>query len=180
MRIIKKKEQKKKRNWPLSFASVGFSSAFSLSLPLLPSITEKTMAQAFCRFPIISISLKYLRVWQKGRTSFRVDRNLFRSLSNASLTMGSSALLFVSSTYLPNNQPPAFSFSCPTLRPLQRGCYRDTKDPRYRTEQRDVSTFEARYENARRFSANVCRQPRPVDIDLDFLAIHFIYVFHWK
>jgi len=175
MRIIKKKNQKKKRNWPLSSASIGFSSAFSrsLSLPLLPSITEKTMAQAFCRFPIISISLKYLRVWQKGRTSSRLDRNLFRSLSNASLTMGSSALLFVSSTYLPNNQPPA-SFSCPTLRPLQRGCYRDTKDPRYRTVQRDVSTFEARYENARRFSANISRQPRPVDIDLDFLAIHFI------
>lgn len=132
-----KKKSKKKSEQLLFYISRVYSAlsiSFFLSL-FLPSqdITEKTMAQAFRRFPIISISLKYLRVWQKG-TSFRVDRDLFRSLSNASLTMG-SALLFVFSTYLPNNQPPAFSFSCPTLRPLQRGYYRDTKGPRYRTIQ---------------------------------------------
>lgn len=161
MKVIKKK---KKKETDCSFAS-GFLPLLllSLSLSLLPSITEKTMAQVFRRFPIISISLKYLRVWQKG-TSFRVDRDLSRSLSNASLTMGSSALLFVPPpTYL-TTRLPAFSFSCPTLRPLQLGYYRDTKGLRYR-----IASPSRRFyiSNTVRKRMSLQRKyfPRPVDIE---------------
>jgi len=85
-----------------------FILSLSLSLSLLPNITEKTMAQAFRRFPIISISLKYLRSLAKRDEFPGGSRLVSRSLSNVSLTMGSSALFFVSSTYLSNNQRSRF------------------------------------------------------------------------
>lgn len=61
-----------------------------VELPLPPSLAPfspshappsvKTMAKPSRRFPIISISLKYLCVWRKRDGVSDVDRNLFRSL----------------------------------------------------------------------------------------------------
>jgi len=144
----KKKEKKRKKRTIALLHRVYFAFSISFLLSLfLPSqgITEKTMAQAFRRFPIISISLKYLRVWQK-ETSFRVDRDLFRSLSNASLTMD-SALLFVFSTYLTAARLLVFLSH---FAPTSAGILSRHKRSAVSYHIASFSTFETWYENVHR------------------------------
>lgn len=164
-------KKKGKRNW-LLFRICRVPSVLILSLSLLPSITEKTMAQAFRRFPIISISLKYLRSLAKRDEFPGGSRLVSRSLSNVSLTMGSSALFFVSSTYLSNNQRSRFPA------PLYVHFSEDTIETQRYLRHRTVPA-------SRRFYIwNVVRkriqrkyfpsQSRILSWCLNFLAVHFI------
>ena len=144
------------------------SISFFLSL-FLPSqgIIEKTMAQAFRRFPIIPISLKYLRVWQKG-TSFRVDRDLFRSLSRT-LRLPWVLLCFLCSppTYLTARAARLLVFLS-HFAPTSAGILSRHKGspPRNRTIQHSFLHLKRGTKTHIVHITNISQQPRPIDIEL--------------
>lgn len=190
MKAIKKnaerqnEEKLKKRKRKAKFVVLSvrlpppFSLSFSHSFRFLLT-TEKTIGKPSRRFPIISVLLKYLRVWQKG-TSFRVDRDLFRSLSNEPrLPWGSPPFCFLlrpPTLPLPPNtnslsRAPFPRALAPLRRPFHQGTEKVPARGKRKPEKKGgIATpsfpclrARVRHEGAYRFGGKSADDSRPLD-----------------